>query len=134
MDQKVLDFLAKEKVCVLAVILPDGFPHTATMHFAHQDGSIYLSTRSTSKKASNLSSGNIKASITVGISEEEWVTVQMDGQLEKVEDKPAKSIILAKYPDDEKHFDATAIFLKFTPTWWRYSDFKSTPPIFLASE
>jgi len=109
MEQKVLDFLAKEKVCVLAVILPDGFPHTATMHFAHQDGSIYLSTRSTSKKASGLISGNTKASITVGICEEEWTTMQMDGQLEKVEDQPA-------------------------PVWWRYSDFKSTPPIFLASE
>lgn len=134
MDPKVLEFLKNNTMSVLAMQLADGAPHTAAMHFAHQDGSLYLSTRSTSKKASGLVSGKAKASITVGISEEEWVTLQMDGEVEKVEEQPAKDIILAKYPEDAKHFDATAIFLKFTPTWWRYSDYKTQPPIFLENK
>lgn len=130
MDQKIIDFLHKERMAILAVSLPDGTPHTAAMHFVYQDGVIYFSTHNSSKKATGLTSS--KASITVGFNEQDWITLQLDGQIEKTTE--GKDLINAKYPENAKYMDENSIFLKFTPIWWRYSDFKSQPPIFLTNE
>jgi len=130
MDQKIIDFLTKERMAALSICLSDGTPHTSAMHFVYNNGTIYFSTHNTSKKATGLTTS--KASVTVGFSEQNWVTVQLDGTAEITTD--GKDLILGKYPESIKFMDANTIFLKFTPVWWRYSDFKSTPPIFLASE
>lgn len=133
MDQRILKFLTKEKVCALSVCMPDGSCHSAAMHFTYHDGVIYMGTHAASRKISGLSTGKVKASIVVGFSEQEWTTAQLDGEVEKIDAQPTKDIILAKYPEDEKQFDATTIFLKFTPTWYRYTDYKTQPPTFIES-
>lgn len=124
MDQKIVDFLGKERMAVLAIALADGTPHTAAMHFVFKDGVIYFSTHSNSRKMQGLASA--KASVTVGFNEQEWLTLQMDGTIEKTAE--GKDLILAKYPETAKYMDESAIFLKFTPTWHRYTNFKATPP------
>jgi len=124
MDQKIVDFLNKERMSVLAIALADNTPHTAAMHFVYKDGVIYFSTHASSKKVQGLTSS--KASVTVGFNEQDWITLQMDGQLEKTES--GKDLILAKYPENAKYMDESAVFLKFTPTWHRYTNFKATPP------
>ena len=75
-------FLNNERVAVLATMLADGTPHTSAMHFIYHDGALYFSTQPTSRKAKDLS-GITKASVTVGFSEKDWITIQLDGTLEK---------------------------------------------------
>ncbi len=128
MDRKVVDFLNNERVAVLATMLADGTPHTSAMHFIYHDGALYFSTQPTSRKAKDLS-GITKASVTVGFSEKDWITIQLDGTLEKTEF--AEELHVAKYPEDAEHIGEEAFFLKFTPTWWRYTDFKTNPPTFI---
>lgn len=129
-DKRVLDFLEKERVCVLATLLSDGSPHTAALHFSAQADPIclYFSVDSTSRKYQGLlEADTIKGSITVGFSEVDWITLQMDGLVEKVDSGDlarVQKIHYAKNPGSEKHKDIpTTVFIKFIPTWYRYSDF-----------
>lgn len=132
MDQKVVDFLISERMSVMAVDLPSGAPHASAMHFVWQDGVLYFCTHSNSRKLTGLTAGQAPGSVVVGFSETDWVTVQLDGQIAEIESgaekETAKSLILSKYPESSKYMDKTAVFLKFTPLWWRYTDFKTTPP------
>lgn len=124
MDQKVVDFLSKERMAVLVIVLPDGTPHTAAMHFVYKNDAIYFSTHAKSKKVEGLTSA--KASVTIGFSEQNWVTLQMNGSIEKTES--VKDLILTKYPESAKYMDEKIIFLKFTSSWWRFTDFTTQPP------
>lgn len=121
MDQRAVDFLTKETMAVLAIVLPNGSVHTAAMHFVYRDGAVYFSTHDTSKKAQGLTTAS--ASITVGFDEQTWITLQMDGKIEKTGDE--KDLILGKYPDMANRLTEHSVYLKFTPTWHRYSDFKN---------
>ena len=134
MDPQVLNFLNTERMSVLATQLADGSPHTAAMHFVYQDNALYFSTHFGNHKLQGLDSSHTGASVTIGFSETDWKTLQLDGQAEKLTDSTqAKSLSLAKYPESEKHMDAKTVFLKFTPTWWRYTDFKTSPPLIISS-
>jgi len=84
MDQKILDFLAKEKVSALSVCMPDGTCHNAAMHYSHiaEPLTIYIQTENTSKKMAGLKDGQpVAASVVVGFNEQEMKTLQMDGQI-----------------------------------------------------
>lgn len=132
MDRKVVDFLTSERMSVMAVDLPSGAPHASAMHFVFQDGVLYFCTHSGSRKLAGLAPGQTPGSVVVGFSEADWVTVQLDGQIQKIElpteREAVKRLIVIKYPESSKYMDETAVFLKFTSTWWRYTDFKTTPP------
>lgn len=118
MEQKIVDFLKTNRIAVLAT------PHASAMHFTFDEKNfvIYFITAKGSRKLKNLG----EASVVVGFSEQEWISVQLDGRIEIVtETKLAKELILSKYPEDAKHMHDDTVFLKFTPTWWRYSDFNN---------
>lgn len=118
MDQRIVEFLKSNRVAVLAT------PHASAMHFTYDENNsvIHFITTKGSRKLMNLD----EASVVVGFSEQEWVTVQMDGKIEMVESTQSiRDLILLKYPEDAKYMDTDAVFLKFTPTWWRYSDYKN---------
>lgn len=138
MDKRILDFLEKERVCVLATTLSDGSPHTTALHFSIQTDPFcfYFSVDSTSRKYQGLlEADTVKGSITVGFSEVDWITLQMDGVVEKIGTEDLTSvqkIHYAKNPGSEKHKGIpTTVFIKFTPTWYRYSDFNND--LFLSS-
>ncbi|KKU74417.1 MAG: hypothetical protein UX99_C0015G0022 [Candidatus Amesbacteria bacterium GW2011_GWB1_47_26] len=141
MDQRVLDLLAKERVSLLAVCLPDGTCHSAAMHFSHisDPPTIYIQTENTSKKMQGLKNGQpIAASVVVGFNEQEMKTLQMDGQIQLVTDVsklPAiHQIHYAKHPHAEKYKnDPGTVFLAFTPTWYRYTDYKTDPATYVYS-
>ena len=131
MDKRVLRFLAKQRVCSLSVLLKDGSPHSAAMHYSNSERplEIYMQTRNTTKKSELLSKGgSVKASIVVGFSEDEFVTLQMDGEIGILpESKRSKmqKIHYQKHPDAEKRKDDPAtIFLVFKPIWYRYTEYK----------
>lgn len=140
MDQKVLDFLDKEKVCVLSVCLPDGSCHAASMHFSYQDEplNIFIGTEKTTKKVQGLlNGGSARASVVIGFDEATMMTVQMDGDVRMAtaeEMANVHKVHYTKHPGSEKYKDLPdTCFLIFTPTWWRYTEFKSSPPTILTS-
>lgn len=142
MEQAMVDFLTKNRVCALTTLLPDGSPHAAALHYSFKQTpfELYFSTENTSKKCEGLLNGEtVKASAVVGISEEEWITLQMDGTatlIKSTDDLAAiQTMHYAKHPNSEKFKDDPAtVFLKFTPVWWRYTDYTSKPPTILTSE
>lgn len=132
-DQRITNILEREKVAVLAVELPDG-PHAAAMHFVYDLDSrnIYFSTRNSSKKVTAVFPA--KASVVVGFSETDWETVQIRGTIDKVGEKEAKERLVAKYSGDAKHLGPESVYLKFTSSWWRYTDFKAQPLVMLEGQ
>lgn len=128
MDERVLEFLAKQRVSVLTTMLPDGMLHGAALHYSHIDGplTLYFSTDKTSRKVKGLLDGQIvKAAVVIGFSEDDWVSLQLDGDVKAVpreELEAAHKIHYAKHPNSEKYKDDPAtMFLAFTPKWWRYT-------------
>ncbi|HXH26957.1 MAG TPA: hypothetical protein VNG90_03600, partial [Candidatus Acidoferrum sp.] len=76
--------------------------------------------------------GTAKASVVVGLSEEEWITLQMDGEVAAITDpaqlEAAQAIHYAKHPNSAQYKDdPETMFLRFTPNWWRYTDFNTKP-------
>ncbi len=142
MDAKILEFLKSHRVCSLTTLLPDGSPHASALHFSHKGEplELYFSTENTSRKCQGLLKGEVvKGSVVVGLSEEEWITFQIDGEVQAVLDaeelKKVQEIHYAKHPNSAQYKDDPAtIFLKFTPKWWRYSDYNTKPMSVLSSE
>lgn len=129
---KVSAFLEKHPVCVFTILLPDGTPHSAALHFSHQETpfKLYFSTEKGSLKASGLQSGETEsASVVVGWSEEDYITVQMRGSAKHLlgdELVSAQKVHYAKHPGSAKWADdPDTFFICFDVSWWRYSDLKS---------
>ena len=141
MDKKVLDFLATHRVCSLTTLLNDGSPHAAALHYSNKKEplELYFSTENTGLKTQALLNGKAtKASVVIGFSEKEWITLQMDGEVKAIFDsgelKTVHSVHYAKIPDAEQYKNEPAtIFLKFIPKWWRYTDYNTDPPSIIAS-
>lgn len=126
-----MEFLGKHRIGVVTTLLKDKTPHSAAIHYANsENGEIYMMTGVTSKKCQALLEGEVgPASFVTGFSDEEWVSLQMDGEINTVTDKDELSqvhaIYFAKNPGPEKYKDdPDTVFLKFTPKWYRYTEFK----------
>ena len=131
METKVLDFLNKHRVCCLTTLLKEGSPHAAAMHYSHipKPFEIYIQTENSSKKCESLLGGNsAKASVVVGFSEDEFKTLQLDGDIQilnKNKLATVHKIHYEKHPEAKQWKDDPAtIFLVFKPTWWRYTEYK----------
>ncbi len=130
---KILDFLAKERVCALSVALIDGTPHTAAMHYSHQINPVklFFQTGKDSVKMQSFLKDSSKASIVVGFSEKDLLTLQMRGGA-KIVSTPKEleeiyKIHYKKHPFAEKYKGPETVFIEFVPTWWRYTDFNTEP-------
>lgn len=141
MENTILDFLTKHRVCSLTTLLTDGSPHASALHYSHINNplTLYFSTENTSRKCSGLLQGEpAKSSVVIGFSEEEWITLQMDGEVKAILDETTRNEIqkihYKKHPTAKKYKDAPeTIFLAFTPLWWRYTDYNSDPLTILSS-
>lgn len=142
MDSKILEFLKNHNVGVLTVLSSDNSPHSAVMHFSYNDEpfELFFSTKNTSKKCESLLDGKlVNASFVSGFSEEEWMTLQMDGEVKIVKEKEKIDMIseihYSRNPSSKRYKDEPeTCFLVFTPKWWRYSDFKSKPVVVISSD
>lgn len=137
MDQKILDLVAKERVCSLSICRPDGTCDAAAMHFSHSADPfvIYIQTENTSRKCRDLPAST---SIVIGFNEETMTTLQLEGRIQTVSDASQlpdiHKIHYAKHPHAEQYkSDPATVFLIFTPSWWRYTDYKVHPPLTLSS-
>ncbi len=140
-DTKVLDFLASHGVSSVTILLKDGTPHGAALHYSHKDSplTLYFSTENTSRKCQGLLNGEItKAAVVIGHSEDEWLTLQMEGEIKilpKEEIEEAQKIHYKKLPSSEAwKNDPTTIILGFIPNWWRFTDLNTEPYTILTSE
>jgi len=132
MNTEVLDFLNKHRVCALSTILKDGSPHVCALHYANnpKTAEVYIMTEKSGKKSEALLDGaKGKASFVTGFSDEEWITLQMDGEVRAVTNKKEllaiHKIYYKKNPGPEKYKnDPGTLFLAFKPTWYRYTEYK----------
>lgn len=140
MNPIVQKFLTQECVCVLSGILPDGGSHSSTLHFSYAENPmrIYFQTWDESDKVKALREGDNKsASVVIGFSEKEKLTLQMRGSLRIIsspdELEKVFKIHYTKHPFAEKFKDESTVLIEFTPTWWRYSDFNTDPEMVISS-
>lgn len=134
MDQKAIDLLNKDRICVLSVVIADGAPHAAVVHYSQTTDPVklFIQTYPTVKvEAIKAKGASAKAAIAVGLDEGDFLELQMRGDVRIVTDPQDLEAIYkvhyAKLPFAEKYKSATTVFLEFTPTWWRYSDFNTEP-------
>jgi general stress protein 26 len=140
--KEILQQLNKDRVCVVAIKLPNETVHAATLHFSHNDDplELYFATEKSSRKCQGLLEGkSALAAVVVGFSEEEWKTLQMDGSIQAVLDnfelEKIKKVHYAKHPESKQYEnEPETLFLKFTPTWWRFTDYSVDPPTKISSE
>ena len=128
MHPEAMAFLGQNRVCVIAIEMPDGAPHAATVHYAHADGPVLLfETDRKYRKAEALFGRPVsRASISVGFEEgQNSKTLQMDGEASLIpnSDPLIQDVYLVKFPEKAKKIDGPdVIFFKFKPTWWRFTD------------
>lgn len=141
LEKKILDFIAKERVCSLDTLLPNGYPHSAAMHFSSDMSlTMYFSSDITSVKCQGFKkTEKIKAAVVVGFSEKEWISIQMRGSLSLIQDPQVLDVVKQlhyKKNPSSKEFekDPNTVFLAFEPVWWRYTDFNTDPPEIITSE
>ncbi len=134
MNPVALNLIQKERVCALSVILPNGSPHIAVVHYSREPDpiKIFIQTYPTVKtEAIQEKGGSAKAAVAIGLNEQDFVTLQMRGDIRIVSDEKELENIYkihyAKNPEAKKYKSPTTIFLEFTPTWWRYTDFNTHP-------
>lgn len=141
MNPIALKLLEKERICVLSVVMADGSPHGAVVHYSQQTEPIklFIQTSPTVKtEAIKHAGGTAKAAVVVGLSEPDFMTLQMRGNVRLVSDvselENIYKIHYAKHPEAEQYKSPKTIFLEFTPTWWRYTDFNIDPETIVSSE
>jgi general stress protein 26 len=132
MQQEIQDFISSQRVGVLAVEMLDGSPHGATVHFAHSADPLefYFETNRDYRKSEPLYGREIsRATFVIGTDETAMKTLQLDGEvmlLKPEEQALFDSAYLGKFPEKaKKSQDPKSIFFKFTPRWWRFTDFKT---------
>jgi general stress protein 26 len=139
-DERIAGFLSKHAICSLTTLLAGGAPHAAALHFSYNPASFefYFLTKNTSRKAGGLQHAeSVKAAVVVGFSDEELITLQLDGEVsiitDKIELEDVRGNYFGKHPSSKKYEnDKAYIFLKFTSSWWRYTDYSTKPATILA--
>jgi uncharacterized protein YhbP (UPF0306 family) len=136
MDKKITEFINSQRVGVLAVEMPDGSPHAATVHFAYDtnSGLFLFETYRTYRKAEPLFAKEaVRATFVIGTDEQTKKTLQIDGTAQLVtsnaEKELFKKIYFEKFPEKLKKAEEMGenfVSFSFKPTWWRFTDW--TPP------
>ena len=129
MNKEVVTFLRTQRVGVLAVLMPNGKPHAASLHFAHCEGPFvfFFETQKSYQKAEPLlAQEKTNASFVVGVDDSNMKTVQLDGTISIITDEEKElfeSTYYTKFPEKmQSKGDAGALFFKFVPDFWKFTD------------
>lgn len=142
MPQEILEYLKTQNVGVLAVEMPNGSPHAATLHYANTENPIqfYFGTDKTSRKVESLLvKPSTRASFVVGSNEGDMRTLQLDGVISLVpahDNQNFESVYFGKFPQKLANPQpAEQANLVFRPNWWRFTDWtKSADKMTTTSE
>src|SRR5437016_1341980 len=112
MNSEVLEYLKTQRVCVIAVQMPDGSPHAATVHFTYIEDPLtfIVLTSPESRKFEALAKGNIQASMVIGTTEEGTHTLQLDGEIRLTDNKEFRQLYDAKFPKAQYLFPKDKLF------------------------
>ena len=132
MHQEILDYIASQRTCVLAVEMMDGSPHAATVHFAHTNEPLifFFETDKAYRKSEPLfGKDKTRASLVIGFNENDMRTLQMDGEarlINKDEAELYEKIYHGKFPEKKiKSQKRDYVKFLFIPTWWRFTNWKT---------
>jgi uncharacterized protein YhbP (UPF0306 family) len=127
-NSEIIEFLSTQKTCVLAVQMPDGAPHAATVHFAFvgEPLTFIIMTNPESRKHEAFVGGKAKASLVVGTNFGDEKTFQMDGEVALSDNQEFLNLYHERFPKAAHVFKKDVLFT-FTPTWWRYTDWGKEP-------
>ena len=128
-NEKIKEYLKEERVGVLAVEMPGGWPHAATVHFSYDQevNCLYFETYSESMKAEAIVTGReVKASFVVGASEAKMKTLQIDGVVKMLQGEVLGKFeenYFARFPNKlEKYKKGGYVCFAMSPLWWRFTD------------
>lgn len=138
---EITSFLSTERVGVLTTLLSNGVPHGAAVHYSFVVDPLlfYFSVDITSRKCEQIKvNKKSKAALVLGVSEKDWRTMQLEGEVEQLtipsDITSVKAIHYQRNPGSQIFDkDPNTIFLRFIPSWWRYSDFNTRPPKIILS-
>lgn len=106
MDPRVLEYLQTQRVCVLAVEMPDGSPHAATVNFTYiaDPLTFIVMTGPTSRKYEALATGRGRASIVIGVDESDMRTLQLNGYASLFNNGAFQKLYHDKFPKAARMF------------------------------
>ncbi len=128
---ELLAYIRRQRLGVIATMSSDGRPESAVVGVAVTDElEVVFDTLGTSRKAKNLRRDG-RASLVIGWDDEQ--TVQYEG----IADEPTgaelarlKKAYFATFSDGPGRESWPGItYFRVRPTWIRYSDFRSAPPL-----
>lgn len=142
MDERILKFLKRHRISALTTMLKNGQPHSATIHYAYnkETNKFYFLTAVDSRKMEDLVNPDWHiASLVIGFSEEEWLTMQFEGEVRWVSDQKeldeAWKVYSGKFNGSEKEKgSADSALLEFVPKWWRYTEVRPSPQVIISSD
>jgi len=136
-NDTVKNFITNHRISVLSIVTDEGVPHASTLHYAWDENtdSFIFFTRTDTIKYKTLGKRASPASLVIGFSEEEFVTLQCHGEAKLIEDESSlEKVYFAIHPNmREYEKDDASVFLKFSPDWYRYTDYKTEEPIIFES-
>ena len=131
---EILSFLRAHRLAVQATSSLDGAPQAAVVGYAVTDDlELVFDTLASTRKARNIRSNPKLAFVIGGLKKADERTVQYEG----VADEPRgeelerlKQIYYGVFPDGPTRMSWPGlIYVRVKPTWLRYSDYNSDPPV-----
>jgi PPOX class probable F420-dependent enzyme len=119
------DLVARERVCRMATVSPEGRPHLVPVCHVVAGGKIYIGSGDDGTKVRNLRA-NPRVSLTVDLYSEHWASlkgVMVQGRAKVIERGPAfqraRKKLYEKYPQYSKEAaisPSDSVILEITPT------------------
>ena len=132
MPPEILEYIASQRVGVLAVEMLDGAPHGATVHFAHSEKPLtfLFETYREYRKAEPLFGRECtRASLVIGFDERNMKTLQMDGVVRCMTAKERTELFdvvyLEKFPEKKIKLKNPTWCLCFYPHLVAFTDWTS---------
>jgi general stress protein 26 len=133
-SKKVLKYISANRIGVLSLMMPDGSIDSAALHYAHTENPLHFlcMTSKETRKYKAFESPAVPATLVIGFDEKEMKTFQAEGTAIVVTDEAnlaeVKDTYFKKFPNSGKYVDEQTIFIAFTPTTQKLSNFKTDPP------
>lgn len=133
---ELVEFLRAQPWAVVSSVTHAGEPQAAVVGVAVTDKlELLFDTLGSSRKAANLRANALIAAV---IGWDDGRTAQIEGVADEplgAELQRLKDAYLRRFPDgQERATDPGITYFRVTPTWIRYSDFRTTPPTVVVFE
>lgn len=123
----VISYIEHNRVCVLAVQMPDGTPHAATVHYAYDaEHNLFVceTYHEYRKMEAFAATGSTRVSVVIGSTEGDMRTLQIDGIAQLLTAPHAHiDLYMHTFPEKQGKYEAQKlVFFTASPMWWRFTD------------